>query len=143
MRLASSAKTRIASLAACATAALACGIPAPRVRCVAPETIEVDIATLGEYPTDLARATLVDTAADCVVWDIRGKNELQVHRLVFAASQPVSAPVNPFHGDAEVVSPAASSILTLTPTTPYQLTLQAGRWAPKRNVHFNLAHCRP
>lgn len=94
----------------------ACDRPPLRVH-VSGRTVLVDVQTLGEYPTSVARLRLLDDQSRTVVWAIDSNGSAP--RLARFSLQVGDNPVQPpdvMSGTYKVVAPAASTFV-----------LQAGR----------------
>jgi hypothetical protein len=116
---------------------LACGRPPLRIS-VQERCVVVDMQTLGEYPSDLARLRLTDASTKRVLWEVRGREEPQVGRVeLYVGENPVQLG-DVRHGVYDVIAPTNRSTFTLQPTTRYIIEVWGNDTKPrsKRQAEF-------
>jgi hypothetical protein len=75
--------------------------------------ITVDVQTLGEYPSDVARLRLIDASSRHVVWELKGHGDPQLGKFVLnAGNNPVTVG-DIRHGTYVVVTPVSSQAFKL------------------------------
>src|SRR5260370_34656726 len=91
---------------------LACGRPALRIS-VQQRSVVVDMQTLGEFPSDLARLPLTDASTKRVLWEVRGRDQPQVGRVeLYVGENPVQLG-DVRHSVYDVIAPTNRSTFTL------------------------------
>jgi hypothetical protein len=83
------------------------------------QSIIIDMQSLGEYPSDVARLRIIDASQNQVVWDVRGRDGPQLGRVLLKVGENSVQPTGVRHGAYEVVAPAGKSTFTLTPGARY------------------------
>lgn len=116
---------------------IGCGRPPLRVS-EQGQTVIIDMQSLGEYPSNVARLRLVEAKRNRVVWEIKGRGEPQLGRLrVNAGPNPVQAN-DVRHGIYDVVVPSGSETFTLQPGERYVVEVWGNDAKPrtKRQAEF-------
>ena len=129
---------RAASLLVCVCLA-ACGRPPLRVA-QSGSTVVIDAQTAGEYPSDIARLRLTDAATHRVLWDVRGRNDAQIGKIVLRAGDNPAAIADVRHGEYQVDVPAGARTFALTAGKTYAIELwgrDASAWS-RREADFTL-----
>jgi hypothetical protein len=96
----------------------ACGRPPLRV-IQHGTSITIDMQTLGEYPTDVARLRLIDASANCVLWDIKGCNDPQLGTIVLTVGTNDANVKDVRHGSYDVITPRNAKTFEIRPGTRY------------------------
>ena len=105
-------RTAVALMVVMAFALLRCGRPPLRVT-MRPGAVVIDMQTLGEYPSDVARVRLTDVASNRVVWEVKGRDEPQLGRVQLSVGENVAAISDVRHGSYDVLAPAGSGTFKL------------------------------
>lgn len=100
------------------TALVACGRPPLRVSQQG-QSIVIDMQSLGEYPSDVARVRVIDASRNQVVWEVKGRDEPQVGRVQLKVGENPVRIGDVRHGTYEVITPAGKSTFTLAPGARY------------------------
>jgi hypothetical protein len=105
---------------ACAvmTALVACGRPPLRVSQQG-QSIVIDMQSLGEYPSDVARVRVIDASRNEIVWEVKGRDDAQVGRVQLKVGENPVQISDVRHGAYEVIAPAGKSTFTLAPGARY------------------------
>ena len=81
------------------------GRPPLRVRTTA-STATVDVRTLGEYPTSVARVRLLDTTDGRVIWEVRASDaDAQIRTISLRIGANSAMPIEVSRGSYRVVVP--------------------------------------
>ena len=97
---------------------LACGRPPLRIS-VLERSVVVDMQTLGEYPSDVARLRLSDASTKHLLWEVRGRNEPEVGRIELRVGENPVQLGDVRHGVYDVLAPTNKSTFILEPATQY------------------------
>lgn len=97
---------------------------APPLRIIhAPNTVTVDVATLGEYPTTIDRIRLLDSGGT-VVWEVSAKRgDAQIYRLILRPGNN-PAQLEADHGMYQVVTPKSADYFVLSADREYRIELR-------------------
>ena len=87
------------------------------------DTVKVDVATLGEYPTTIARIRLEDQS-DHVLWEVVANDgSPQIHEITFKAGLNSSSAPDSVSGKYRVVIPKSDDTFELHRGRAYRLDL--------------------
>jgi len=94
--------------------------------------------TLGEYPSDVARLRLTDTASKHVVWEVKGRGEPQLGRVHLNVGDNAAAIADVRHGSYDVLAPAGAGTFKLEAGKRYVIEVWGKENAPrtKRQAEF-------
>lgn len=106
------------AIVAAAAAMLGCGRPPLRVT-ARENKVVIDLQTLGEYPSNVARLRLTDVATQKVVWELVGIGEPQIGRLELIVGENAAAASDVRHGRYDVVAPKGQTTFNLQPRRKY------------------------
>jgi hypothetical protein len=118
---------------------ISCGRPPLRVT-QQQRAVIIDMQSLGEYPSDVARLRVIDAARDEVVWEVKGRDEPQLGRVQLIVGENPAQITDVRHGKYEVVTPAGKSTFTLAPGVRYvvEAWVSESRSGSKRTAEFTL-----
>jgi len=87
------------------------------------DTVKVDVATLGEYPTTIARIRLEDQS-DHILWEVDADGgSPQIHEITFKAGLNSSSAPDSTSGTYRVVIPKSADTFELQRGRAYRLDL--------------------
>jgi hypothetical protein len=100
------------------TCLVACGRP-PLSVSQQGQSIRLDMQSLGEYPSHVALLRIIDATQNEVVWEVKGRDEPQLGRVLLTVGENSVRVTDVRHGAYEVIAPAGKSTFTLAPGTRY------------------------
>ncbi len=104
--------------------------------------LSVDVSSLGEYPTTVAKIRLSDLDIRAVVWEARGSDTPQIHGFTLNEGEN-TAQIHADHGSYRIIAPSDSSKFLLRRGTRYKLELWGGStMLTKTSTSFSLADFR-
>jgi hypothetical protein len=83
------------------------------------QSIVIDMQSLGEYPSDVALLRIIDASQNQVVWEVKGRDEPQVGRVVLKVGENSVQVTDVRHGAYEAIAPVGKSTFTLVPGARY------------------------
>lgn len=105
---------------------------------VAADVVHVDVQTLGEYPTNVARVRLIDTTTGSVVWEVQSHGTAQLSTFELTVGENNVAISHVAWGKFDVVTPERSTF-TVERKHPYALEVWGTRLAmTKSRAEFAL-----
>ena len=87
--------------------------------------LSVDVRTLGEYQTTVARIRLSDLSKRAVVWELRSNDTAQIRGFLLTPGEN-AAQIHADHGSYRIIVPSSSSTFLLRKGTRYMLELWGG-----------------
>lgn len=82
--------------------------------------VHIDVQTLGEYPTTVAKVRLLDATNDAVIWEVRARGGAQLSTFELKAGANPRAISHVAWGNMEAVTPQQPTF-TIDPSRPYIL----------------------
>lgn len=82
------------------------------------DAVRIDVQTLGEYPTTIAKVRLLDATSDAVIWEVRARGGAQLSTFELKAGANQRAISHVAWGNMEAVTPQAPTF-TIDPSRPY------------------------
>jgi len=120
------ARCRTWSILSLALCLASCGDPPLRVRSSSGGVI-VDVQTLGEYQTSVARIRLTDESTHEVVWEVVAKEGTpQIHQIELQRGVNKSTISDVNAGTFQTVVPSANDTFSLTEKHTFAITI----WSP-------------
>ena len=86
------------------------------------DAVRIDVQTLGEYPTDVARVRLIEATSDAVIWEVRARGGAQLSTFELKAGENPRSISHVAWGDIEVVIPQQPEF-TLHRSRPYLIEM--------------------
>ena len=80
--------------------------------------VRIDVQTLGEYPTNVAKVRLLDAANDAVIWEVRARDGAQLSTFDLKAGENPRAISHVAWGKMEAVRPQQPTF-RIEPARPY------------------------
>lgn len=104
--------------------------------------LSVDVRTLGEYQTTVARIRLSDLSSRAVVWEVRSNDTAQIRGFTLNDGEN-AVQIRADHGSYRIIVPSGSSTFQLRRGIGYRLELWGGSTVlTKRSTSFSLADSR-
>ena len=101
--------------------------------------LSVDVRTLGEYQTTIARIRLSDLTSGVVVWELRSNDTAQIRGFTLSDGEN-AAQIHADYGSYRIIMPSGSSKFLLRKSTRYKLELWGGSTIlSKQSTSFSFA----
>lgn len=101
--------------------------------------LSVDVRTLGEYQTTVARIRLSDLSKGAVVWELQSNDTAQISGFILNAGEN-AAQIHADHESYRIIRPSGSSTFLLRKGTRYMLELWGGSTIlSKQSMSFSFA----
>ena len=92
-------------------------------------TATVDVRTLGEYPTNVARVRLLDTTDGKVIWEVKARDaNAQIWRITLGVGANPAMPVEVSHGSYRLVVPTTDNGFSMASGREYEVEV----WGTER-----------
>jgi hypothetical protein len=118
-----------------------CGRPPLRVHQEG-DSVIIDVATLGEYPTAIKRLRILSQSNDAVVWEISASTGLaELWSVELSLGSNPSQPPEALHGEFSVVFPLDVDAFSLEPNVMYRIEAWgSGRWPARVEITLEPVH---
>lgn len=110
-----------------------CGRPPLRVRQEG-DSVIIDVATLGEYPTTIKRLRILNQSNDAVIWEIEAAGLAEIWSVELSLGPNPNQPPEALHGEFFVVFPKDADTFILEPGTYEIEAWGSGRWPTRVEV---------
>jgi hypothetical protein len=101
--------------------------------------IEVNVSTLGEYPSSISRIQLRDLQTESIVWEVRAKGKVpQIWKVSLAPGLNSSTLASVLNGHYDVVVPRSSISFRLYRGRPYEISIWNEAGSRKQEARFVL-----
>jgi hypothetical protein len=85
------------------------------------KSIVIDMQTLGEYPSNVKRIRLTDMGKNEVVWEINGRDDLQIGKIALLRGENSIHVKDVSHGTYDVIAPVEHDTFQLLSGMRYRI----------------------
>jgi len=114
-----------------------CGRPPLRVRQLG-DSVTIDVATLGEYPTQIRRLRILNQSSNAVVWEVGVSNGTpETWSIELSLGPNANQPPDAIHGEFYVIYPLDADVFILEPETTYEIEAWGtGSWPSRAEMNL-------
>jgi hypothetical protein len=93
------------------------------------DAVEVDVRTLGEYPTSVSRIEVAEEESGRIVWQVLPEGDFfQIHSFELRKGANAADLLDLFWGDVRIAVPRDEPSFLLAPDTEYEVEVCGGEW---------------